>query len=138
MRFLPATPTGWPDTIEAVDEEHTAGGKRVDVANSAGRRPTLGDVARLARVSPATVSRVVNRHPGVREAKRRPVEQAIAALGYRPSFLGRGLAAGRTRTIAVLVSDIRNPFFPEIVYGVEEESRRHGYLPILCDSTGPS
>lgn len=99
----------------------------------AARRPTLSDVARLAAVSPATVSRVINENPGVRDDTRRGVERAIAALGYRPSFLGRNLALRRTRTIGVLISDIRNPFFPEIVYAVEQAARRRGYLPILCD-----
>jgi LacI family transcriptional regulator len=97
------------------------------------RRPTLSDVARLAAVSPATVSRVINEHPGVRDDTRREVEGAIATLRYRPSFLGRNLALRSTRTIGVLISDIRNPFFPEIVYAVEREARRRGYLPILCD-----
>ena len=100
------------------------------------RRPTLEDVARLAAVSTATVSRVINGSAKVTGDTRRTVEDAIARLGYRPSFVGRALAMRRTATIGVVVADIRNPFFPEIVHAVEREAREHGYLPILCDIEG--
>jgi LacI family transcriptional regulator len=105
-------------------------------ADTPPRRPTLEDVARLAAVSTATVSRVINGSTKVTGDTRRSVEQAIASLGYRPSFVGRALALRRTATIGVVVADIRNPFFPEIVFAVEREARERGYLPILCDIEG--
>lgn len=100
------------------------------------KRPTLEDVARLAAVSSATVSRVINGKSKVTDETRRSVEEAIARLGYRPSFAGRALVLQRTATIGVVISDIRNPFFPEIVFAVESEARKHGYLAILCDIEG--
>jgi LacI family transcriptional regulator len=81
---------------------------------------------------------VVNGHPRVTDETRTSVLSAIEALNFRPSFWGRALALRRTKTIGVIVSDIRNPFFPEIVHAVEAESREHGYLPILCDVEGPA
>jgi LacI family transcriptional regulator len=126
-------PSARPDTLGATDVPTSA---EHDDARQHAKRPTLEDVARLAAVSTATVSRVINGSPKVTGDTRRTVERAVARLGYRPSFAGRALALRRTATIGVVVADIRNPFFPEIVHAVEREAREHGYLPILCDIEG--
>ena len=81
---------------------------------------TLHDVARVAGVSFKTVSNVINNHPHVRDTTREKVEKAIAELGYRPNGIARGLRAKRSRTIAIVVPDITNPFFPEIVRGAAD------------------
>lgn len=85
--------------------------------------PTLAEVARLAAVSTATVSRVVNRSPNVRPDTRRTVEEAIASLGYVPNRAARTLVTRRTDTIALVVSEsesrvFSDPFFPATVQGI--------------------
>lgn len=85
--------------------------------------PTLAEVARLAAVSTATVSRVVNRSPNVRPDTRRIVEEAIASLGYVPNRAARTLVTRRTDTIALVVSEsesrvFSDPFFPATVQGI--------------------
>jgi len=95
---------------------------------------TIRDVARLAGVSPMTVSRVINGSARVSIAARGRVEQAIDDLGYVPSRLARGLSAQRTGTIALIVPDVANPFFTLIVRGAEESARRAGFGVILCDT----
>jgi DNA-binding LacI/PurR family transcriptional regulator len=85
--------------------------------------PTLEEVARLAAVSTATVSRVVNRSPKVRPDTRRAVEKAIQRLGYVPNRAARSLVTKRTDTIALVVSEsesrvFSDPFFPAIVQGI--------------------
>lgn len=95
---------------------------------------TIQDVAARAGVSAMTVSRVINKHARVAGETRRRVEQAIAELGYVPNALARGLLNGRTRTIALIVSDISNPFFTLIARGVEDVALRNGYAVILGNS----
>jgi len=85
--------------------------------------PTLEEVARLAAVSTATVSRVVNRSPKVRPDTRKAVEKAIAHLGYVPNRAARSLVTKRTDTIALVVSEsesrvFSDPFFPSIMQGI--------------------
>lgn len=81
--------------------------------------PTIEDVARSAGVSPATVSRVLNDRPIVRAETRQRVLTAIAQLQFQPNSLGRSLATSRTGALGLVVTDITNPFHPQIVRGVE-------------------
>jgi LacI family transcriptional regulator len=95
---------------------------------------TIRDVARLSGVSPMTVSRVINESDRVSPDTRRRVEHAISELGYVPSRLARGLSRQRTRTLALIVPDVTNPFFTLIVRGAEDFARRADYRVILCDT----
>jgi ABC-type sugar transport system substrate-binding protein len=95
---------------------------------------TIKDVASLAGFSPMTVSRVINASDRVSPDTQRRVQEAIAELGYIPSRLARGLSARRTRTLAVIVPDVANPFFTMIVRAAEEVARRSSYRVILCDT----
>jgi LacI family transcriptional regulator len=97
---------------------------------------TIQDVAALAGVSAMTVSRVINKRDRVAPATRQRVEQVIRDLGYVPNALARGLLTGRTRTIGLIVSGISNPFFTEIVTGVEQVAQRNGYTVLLGNSNG--
>lgn len=92
---------------------------------------TLADVAAEAGVSMMTVSRVVNDRPGVGDATRRRVRRAIDTLGYRPNIVARGLKASRSHTLGLLVPDITNPYFPEIVRGAEDVAFDAGYTVLL-------
>jgi LacI family transcriptional regulator len=96
-------------------------------------RVTIADVARLAGVSTMTVSRVINAKSDVGTATRARVEEAIAALEYRPSAMARGLSTRRSKTIGVLVPDITNPFFPAIVRGAEDVAWQEGYAVSLSN-----
>jgi LacI family transcriptional regulator len=94
----------------------------------------LLDVARLAGVSPMTVSRVVNGSSGVSPGLRARVEEALAETGYMPNTLARSLRAQRTDTIALVVPDMTNPFFTTLAHGVETAAREAGITMILANS----
>jgi LacI family transcriptional regulator len=93
---------------------------------------TISDVARRAGVTTATVSNVLNRRSIVSEKTRARVLQAIDELDYRPNLIARGLARGKTMTLALIVPTISNPFFAEVVEEVERVADQHGYQLLLC------
>lgn len=95
---------------------------------------TLDDVAKRARVSTATVSRVLNDAPGVRPATRARVLRAVAALNYTPNLNARALAGGSPRTLGMIVSNIANPFFLDIFRCVEAVARQRGYDVIVANT----
>jgi LacI family transcriptional regulator len=93
--------------------------------------PTIRDVARRAGVSPITVSRVINNDSYVSVETRRRVEQAIADLDYIPNSLGPSLRSKRTKTLALVLSNITNPFWTTVARGVEDTANKHGYHIIM-------
>jgi DNA-binding LacI/PurR family transcriptional regulator len=97
---------------------------------------TLNEVAHRAGVTPATVSNVLRHRGRVGEATRQRVLEAIEALGYRPHLSARALAEGRPPTIALMVSSIANPFYPEFALAVENALRRSGRFLIICNTDG--
>ena len=94
----------------------------------------IKDVAERAGVSPATVSRVLSGTPGVRPASRERVLQAVAELDYRPNRLGRNLRTQTSDTLGVVVSDIENPHFTQMVRAVEDAAYRRGFRVLLCNT----
>jgi LacI family transcriptional regulator len=96
--------------------------------------PTIQDVAKLAGVSPITVSRVLNNSGYASEETRARVEAAVAELGYVPNTLARGLRSKRTNTLALVMTDITNPYFTLIARGVEDTASNSGYTVIFCNT----
>jgi LacI family transcriptional regulator len=105
-------------------------------AEPAGRLRPVGirDVAALARVSPATASRALNGDKTVRRLMRDRVFAAAERLSYRPNPLARNLRRQRTSAIGVVVADIDNPYFSEMVRAVEDEAYQHGYRVLVCNT----
>jgi LacI family transcriptional regulator len=108
--------------------------KRPRQSRSEKRRLDIRDVAKHARVSIATVSRTINRVPTVDAQLAERVWKAIGELNYFPNTQARALVSGRTRLLGLLVSEITNPFFPELIEGFEEIAVANGY-EILIGST---
>lgn len=100
------------------------------------KRVTIKDVAAAAGVSRQTVSRAINDQGEISAATKERVLQAIAELGYQPNRLAQGMVTRRTKTVALLVSDIANPFFPEVARGVQDTAREQGYNVFLCNTDG--
>lgn len=97
---------------------------------------TVKDVARRARVSTATVSRVINETRYVSEELRARVYQAMEELDYRPNVIARSLRRKATQNIGMIVPDIAYPFLAEVAKGVEDVGFKLGYNTILCESNG--
>lgn len=97
---------------------------------------TIKDVARLAGVSTTTVSHVINKTRFVAEATQEKVMQAVQDLNYSPSAVARSLKCNSTRSIGMLVTQSTNPFFSEVIDGVESYCYRQGYTLILCNTGG--
>lgn len=95
---------------------------------------TIKDIAKLAGVSIATVSRVVNQNYPVSELAREKVLKAITELNYRPNAIARSLKMEDTHTIGLLVSDIANPFFMNIAKALESVVRKFKYNIIVCST----
>jgi Transcriptional regulators len=95
---------------------------------------TIKDVARLAGVSVATVSRVLGNERYVKDEVRQAVQAAMAQLKYHPSRTARSLRVQQSRIIGLLISDIQNPFFIALVRAVEDVAYQHSYAVFLCNT----
>lgn len=104
--------------------------------NRPGRSPrvTINDVSTAAGVSAATVSRVLNGTAKVDSSLVDRVHDAVRDLGYRPNAAAQGLARGEWGTIGVLVPDLANPYFPEVLKAVSAISRAHGRRMMVMES----
>ena len=95
---------------------------------------TIRDVARAAGVSVATVSYVLNNNGRVGRPTRRAVLSAVRKLDYVANLNARNLAKDASQTLGMIVSDIENPFFPEVIKGFEQRAREQSYDVILSDT----
>ena len=98
--------------------------------------PTMNDVAKLAKVSVATVSFAFNKPDQVKEEKRQRVLNAAKSLGYQPNMLAQGLKGSMSKLVAILVADIRLPIAATIAKGVEDVFLQNGYLPVISSTRG--
>src|SRR5437868_4293134 len=94
----------------------------------------LREIARRAKVSTATVSRAINHVSTVNPQLAKRVWKVVDELGYVPNTQARALVSGRSRILGLIVSEITNPFFPELIKGFEDVAVEHGY-EILVSST---
>jgi LacI family transcriptional regulator len=99
------------------------------------KRVTISDVAHKAGVSKSTVSHVINQTRFVLPETKQRVVQAIEELDYRPSGIARSLVSQKTRTAGLLISDVGNPFYHEVIMGVEEVALANGYSIFLCNTS---
>lgn len=95
---------------------------------------SISAVADHAGVSVATVSRVMNDQQGVRPKTRDKVLLSVAALGYRMNHLARNLRTAESRMLLTMVPDVGNPFYAQILRGIDTVAREHGYFVLLCDT----
>lgn len=95
---------------------------------------TIKDIAKKIGISYATVSRALNNRAGVNPQTRERVLEAAEKMGYQPNAIARGLVMKSTHTIALVIPDITNPFFPEIVRSAEDEASELGYNTFLCNT----
>jgi LacI family transcriptional regulator len=96
--------------------------------------PTISDVAKAAQVSTATVSRVLNGNTEVDPVMAARVRSAVKDLAYRPSRIAQSLRTRRSSVLALIISDIRNPFFTDVMRGVEDVAFENGFSVMLCNS----
>ncbi|GAB6100329.1 LacI family DNA-binding transcriptional regulator [Halanaerocella petrolearia] len=105
-----------------------------DELKSKNKETTIKDVAKLARVSEATVSRVLNNNDVVIPRTRKRVKKAIEELNYSPNMNARYLRQDKTKLVGLIIPDISNPFFGNIVKGVENIVDLYGYNVVLFDT----
>jgi DNA-binding LacI/PurR family transcriptional regulator len=98
------------------------------------KRPTISDVARVARVSLMSVSRAMNNRPGLSDETRQRILDIADQLGYRPSSVARALATRQTSTIGLVMPDIAKPFFSQIARGAEDSAYENGYNVFLINT----
>jgi LacI family transcriptional regulator len=98
------------------------------------RKPSSWDIAREANVSQSTVSRVINNSPRISKATRVRVKKAMERLGYSPNAAARTLITGRSNLIGLVVSNITNPFYPEVIEAIVATATEHDYNVILCNT----
>lgn len=102
--------------------------------NRFNQKTTIEDVARLAGVSKATVSSVINNRPHIAPETRERVLEVIHKLQYRPNRIARSLSAQKTHSLGLVVKQIDNPYFAQIMRGVYDEASLHGYIVLLGSS----
>jgi LacI family transcriptional regulator, repressor for deo operon, udp, cdd, tsx, nupC, and nupG len=109
-------------------------GGRSPARRGTSRAATIMDVARLADVAPSTVSRALSNPGRVHHLTRARIEAAAAELSYLPSSQARSLSSGRTRSVAVLVPDITNPFYSNLILGTQRQLNAAGFTQLLVDT----
>lgn len=108
--------------------------KEIVMARKKGTKLTIDDIARLSDVSRSTVSRVLANSPNVNPQTREKIQSIILDNDYRPNSLARGLVHGAIKIVALIVGDIRNPFYSNLIWHAEQILHENGYMTLLCNS----
>ena len=95
---------------------------------------TISDVAQMLGVSRSTISRAMNNSPGVGEELRKKVLDFVEEIGYQPNTIARSLSKGRQSIIALIVSDIRNPFYADLTFYIQKILHNNGYMLMVLNS----
>ena len=95
---------------------------------------TISDVAQMLGVSRSTISRAMNNSPGVGEELRKKVLEFVDEIGYQPNTIARSLSKGRQSIIALIVSDIRNPFYADLTFYIQKILHNNGYMLMVLNS----
>jgi LacI family transcriptional regulator len=96
---------------------------------------TIAEIAKMANVSKATISRVINnKQEGMSKETKAKILKIIDDVGYRPSLLARSMVTSETKSIGLIIPDITNPFYPKLVRGVEDYANSKGYTVYLCNA----
>ena len=111
-----------------------AKGEPANAAPQPARVRTVKEIAAIAKVSVATVSRALQRPELVSETTRQRIHEVVKRLGYTPNALARNLRTARTRLIIALLPDIANPFFSEVIRGIEQVAHENGYSVLLGET----
>lgn len=101
-------------------------------ATNTEKRITINDIAKMAEVSVSTVSRVLNNSSEVSKATRRKILKVIEDVNFTPNEMARGLVTKTSKTIGLLIPDILNPFYAELIKGVEDVVSKYGFSLFLC------
>ena len=94
---------------------------------------TIQDIARMANVSPSSVSRVLSGKPGVNKAKRAEIQRIIKETGYIPSEIARSLVRGKSHVTALVVNDLSNQYYSSMAVAFQDELRKFGYIPLVIN-----
>lgn len=97
-------------------------------------RMNIYKIAKMAGVSIATVSRVINNNPSVKQETREKVKAVLREIEYLPNHIARSLATNETKTIGVLTTNVRDSYYAAAIYTIEQELKRFGYNVILCNT----
>lgn len=115
-------------------KQQGAKGESASAAPQPARVRTVKEIAAIAKVSVATVSRALQRPELVSEETRQRIHEVVKRLGYTPNALARNLRTARTRLIIALLPDIANPFFSEVIRGIEQVAHENGYSVLLGET----
>lgn len=98
------------------------------------RKPTIGDIANITKVSTTAVSMALNNSSRISKETKKRILRIAKRLNYRPNYIARSLVIKKTHTIGVLITTIMNPFYPELAKGIEDKARELGYNIVLCST----
>lgn len=95
---------------------------------------TIAEVAKMLGVSPSTVSRAMNNAPGVSDSVKKKILNFVDEIGYRPNTVAQSLSRGRSNMVALILGDIRNPFYADLAFGIQKILDNHGYIVTTFNS----
>jgi len=97
-------------------------------------RTTIKDIAKIANVTPTTVSMALNNRPRISKETRKKILRIAQDLSYQPDYTARSLKSKRSCTIGLIIKNIADPFYPELAKGIGETANELGYNVILCNA----